>query len=215
MFWRFGSDDDSRPVAATAWWKVVCRRPSDAMSTGQRLDVGRPELRVGPPVEDRLDHRVDRPELLEHRGVGRVPRLRLAPERQLELAEQHLAELLRRPDRELVSDRVVDRPLETSRSPSPNSRSSVAERLEIERDARRLHPREDRDQRELQLARRAGRGRRLRGRRSSGWRTAAAASASRPARVAASSSFGCGSWTSSRSAATSAIAWLRSEALRT
>jgi hypothetical protein len=28
MFWRFGSEDDRRPVAATAWWKVVCSRPS-------------------------------------------------------------------------------------------------------------------------------------------------------------------------------------------
>ncbi len=34
MFWRFGSDDERRPVAATAWWNVVCRRPSDAMSAG-------------------------------------------------------------------------------------------------------------------------------------------------------------------------------------
>ena len=34
MFWRFGSDDDSRPVAATAWWNVVWRRPSAAISVG-------------------------------------------------------------------------------------------------------------------------------------------------------------------------------------
>jgi hypothetical protein len=34
MFCRFGSDDDRRPVAATAWWKVVCRRPSAAISVG-------------------------------------------------------------------------------------------------------------------------------------------------------------------------------------
>ena len=25
MFWRFGSDDDRRPVDATAWWNVVWR----------------------------------------------------------------------------------------------------------------------------------------------------------------------------------------------
>jgi hypothetical protein len=27
MFWRFGSVEESRPVEATAWWKVVCSRP--------------------------------------------------------------------------------------------------------------------------------------------------------------------------------------------
>ena len=34
MFWRLGSDDESRPVAATAWWNVVCSRPSEAISAG-------------------------------------------------------------------------------------------------------------------------------------------------------------------------------------
>ena len=34
MFWRFGSDDDRRPVAATAWWNVVWRRPSAAIRVG-------------------------------------------------------------------------------------------------------------------------------------------------------------------------------------
>jgi hypothetical protein len=28
MFWRFGSEDDRRPVDATAWWNVVWSRPS-------------------------------------------------------------------------------------------------------------------------------------------------------------------------------------------
>ena len=34
MFWRFGSDDDRRPVAATAWWNVVWSRSSAAISVG-------------------------------------------------------------------------------------------------------------------------------------------------------------------------------------
>ena len=34
MFWRFGSDEDSRPVAATAWWNVVWSRPSAAIRVG-------------------------------------------------------------------------------------------------------------------------------------------------------------------------------------
>jgi hypothetical protein len=28
MFWRFGSDEERRPVEATAWWNVVWSRPS-------------------------------------------------------------------------------------------------------------------------------------------------------------------------------------------
>ena len=28
MFWRLGSELESRPVAVAAWWKVVCSRPS-------------------------------------------------------------------------------------------------------------------------------------------------------------------------------------------
>ena len=35
MFWRFGSDDDRRPVDATAWWNVVWSRPS-----GSAISVG-------------------------------------------------------------------------------------------------------------------------------------------------------------------------------
>ncbi len=42
----------------------------------QRLDVGRAELRVGPPLEQALDHRVGRAQLLEDRGVRRVAGLR-------------------------------------------------------------------------------------------------------------------------------------------
>ena len=34
MFWRLGSDDDSRPVAATAWWNSVWSRPSGPISVG-------------------------------------------------------------------------------------------------------------------------------------------------------------------------------------
>ena len=34
MFWRFGSVEDSRPVAVAAWWKVVWMRPSCATSAG-------------------------------------------------------------------------------------------------------------------------------------------------------------------------------------
>ena len=34
MFCRFGSDDDSRPVVATAWLNDVCTRESAVHSSG-------------------------------------------------------------------------------------------------------------------------------------------------------------------------------------
>src|SRR6266566_3830810 len=32
MFWRLGSDDDNRPVAAPVWLKLVCTRPVSALT---------------------------------------------------------------------------------------------------------------------------------------------------------------------------------------
>ena len=78
----------------------------------QRLDVGGSKLRVGAPVENRLDGRVDVHELLEDRRVGRVAGLGLAALGQLQLAEQHVAQLLRGADGEFVADGVEDRSLE-------------------------------------------------------------------------------------------------------
>ena len=153
MFWRFGSDDDSRPVAATAWWNVVWRRPSaSAIRRRQRLDVGRAELRVDPPLEELVDHRVGRPELLEDRRVGRVAGLRPAALRQVQLEEQDLLELLGAAEVELVADVDVDLLLEPVDLARRNSTSSAGQRLAVEGDADRLHPGEDRDQRQLDLA---------------------------------------------------------------
>jgi hypothetical protein len=109
MFCRFGSVDDSRPVEATACWKVVCSRPvRGSSSSGQRLDVGRAQLGVQPPVEQHRDHRVRRAQLLEHAGVGRVAGLRPPAAGQVQLVEQDLLELLGRAEVELVADRRVD-----------------------------------------------------------------------------------------------------------
>ena len=123
MFWRFGSDDDSRPVAATAWWKVVCSRPSAAIRRRQRLDVGRAQLRVDPPLEQLVDHRVRRAQLLEHRRVGRVAGLRPLALGQVELEEQDLLELLGAAEVELVADVDVDLLPRAGRSRRANSRS--------------------------------------------------------------------------------------------
>ena len=45
MFWRFGSEDDRRPVAATVCRKEVCTRPAGVGERRQRVDVGSLELR--------------------------------------------------------------------------------------------------------------------------------------------------------------------------
>ena len=118
MFWRFGSDDDSRPVAATAWWNVVCRRPvARRAGARQRLDVGRAELGVQPPVEEHGDHRVRR------RAGPRAPTRRsrsrswCACPRQVELVEQHLLELLGAAEVNWWPTRRRS-PLEPRRSPS-------------------------------------------------------------------------------------------------
>ena len=44
MFCRFGSDEESRPVAATVWRKEVCTRPCCVGERRQRVDVGALEL---------------------------------------------------------------------------------------------------------------------------------------------------------------------------
>ena len=74
----------------------------------ERLDVGAAQLGVHPPVEDLVDRRVRRAQLLEHVGVGRVAGLGAPPARQVQLVEEDLLELLGAADRELVADVVVD-----------------------------------------------------------------------------------------------------------
>ena len=116
----------------------------------ERLDIGRPELRVGPPLEDGLDDRVDRAQLLQDGGVRRVTGLGLAPERELELAEEHLTELLGRPDRELVPDGGIHLAFEAL-DLGGELPFEIGQRLEVEGDAGGLHAGQDGDQRTLEL----------------------------------------------------------------
>ena len=150
MFWRFGSDEESRPVAATAWWNVVWRRPSAGDERRQRVDVRRAELRVDAPLEELVDHRMGRSQVLEHRRIGRVAGLRPLALRQVELEEEDLLELLGAAEVELVADVGVDLRLEP-RDLRRELRRQDAERVEIEGDAGRLHPGQDRDERQLDL----------------------------------------------------------------
>ena len=113
MFCRFGSVELSRPVVATAWWKVVCSRPvAGSSSSGSASTYVLRSLVYMPPVEDLVDRRVRRPELLEHRRVGREAGLGAPAAGQVQLVEEDLLELLGAADGELVADVVVDLLLE-------------------------------------------------------------------------------------------------------
>jgi hypothetical protein len=117
----------------------------------QRLDVGRAELRVDPPLEQLVDHRVGGAELLEDRRVRRVAGLRPLALRQVELEEQDLLELLGAAEVELVSDVDVDLPLQAldlGAELAVEDRECVA----VHGDAVGLHPRQDGNERQLDLA---------------------------------------------------------------
>ena len=179
----------------------------------QRLHVRRAQLRVGPPVQHQLDDRVDAAQLLEDRRVRRVAGLGLAALGQAQLHEQQLAQLLGAADGELVADDGVDLRLEAG-DLGRELALEGGQRVLVERDAGRLHPGEDRDQRQLDLGEQAldalvaerllerwADGERRRGPRGRRRRRAAAPRPSAAGRGPA------------RSATTSAIFWARSAAL--
>ena len=116
----------------------------------QRLDVGGSKLRVGAPVENRLDGRVDVHELLEDRRVGRVAGLGLAALGQLQLAEQHVAQLLRGADGEFVADGVEDRSLEPG---DLGCELAIQDRqgIEVDGHADGLHPCQHGNERQLHV----------------------------------------------------------------
>ena len=179
----------------------------------QRLDVGRAQLRVDPPLEELVDHRVAPAQLLEHRRVGRVAGLRPLALRQVQLEEQDLLELLGAAEVELVPDVDVDLLLEPG-----DLRAELAvedgQRLEVERDARRPPSGRGPGSAAARSRGTAARARPPRGAARAARGRRAPTSASRPARAVAGSSVGGGRIWSRCSATTSAIVWLRSAALR-
>ena len=90
-------------------------------------------------------------QVLEHRRIGRVAGLGPLALGQVQLEEQDLFELLGAAEVELVPDVGVDLRLEPGDLGRELGRQDL-ERLEVERDAGRLHPGEHRDERELDLA---------------------------------------------------------------
>ena len=116
----------------------------------QRVDVRRAQLGVDPPFEQLVDHRMGRAQVLEDRRVGRVAGLGPLALGQVELEEQDLLELLGTAEIELVPDVDVDLRLEP-RDLGGELGGEDPEGVEVERDAGRLHPGQDRDQRQLDL----------------------------------------------------------------
>ena len=79
---------------------------------GERVEVGRLQLRQLAPLLDLGNYRMLLADRLEHARVRREAGLAAPLLRQPELVEQHLGELLRRADRELLPREVPDLALE-------------------------------------------------------------------------------------------------------
>ena len=91
------------------------RRVQPAVGADRRrelLEVGLDELGQLAPALDLLDDRVLVADRLEHARVGREAGLAAALAREPELDEQHLGELLRRADHELLAGELPDLALE-------------------------------------------------------------------------------------------------------
>ena len=111
MFCRFGSVEDSRPVAATVWLNVVWMRPCVVDQRQQpvddRLQPG--DLAV---AQQQLEHRVLGlgVQVGQRVGVGGVAGLDPLGLGQPELVEQDLLQLLGRAEVELAADQLRARP---------------------------------------------------------------------------------------------------------
>ena len=135
MFWRFGSLDDRRPVAATAWLNEVWSRPVRRVhERRQRVDVRALELGERAVLDDLRRHRVQRRQLLERVGVGRGAGLGLAHHRQAQLPEQHVGQLFVRVDVERPTGDGVDLRFQR-RQRRTDLMADLAQLADVEQDA--------------------------------------------------------------------------------
>ncbi len=116
----------------------------------QGFDVGRPQLRIQPPVEQLGDHRVGRLEFLQHGRVGRVAGLGSFALGQAELVKENLLELLGRAEIEVVADVDVDLRLKAGHLAAELD-VERGQRLAVDGDAGGLHLGKDRDERHLDV----------------------------------------------------------------
>jgi hypothetical protein len=117
---------------------------------GQRVEVGRLQLRVLAPLLDLRDDRVLGADGLEDPRVGREAGLAAALLRQAELVEQDLRKLLRRADRELLAGQVMDLALELC-DPRLDLVGDLRQPVRVELQAVALHLDEDVNERQLDL----------------------------------------------------------------
>ena len=148
---RFGLVVERRPVAATAWLMVVCRRPSSAISVGQRPEVRVQELRVLAPLLDHADDLVLAADRAQDARVGRVAGLALAAGREAELVEQDPADLLGRAEHELLARELVRPGLELL-DHLAQARRDLAHAVLVDLDSGPLHRGQDGRERELDVA---------------------------------------------------------------
>ena len=117
----------------------------------QRAEVGVHELRQLAPLLDHGNDLVVGADRAEHLRVGRVAGLALAAGRELELLEEDPAELLRRPEHELLAREVVGARLELL-DPVVQAGGDLPHAVRVDAHAGVLHRREDDGERELDLA---------------------------------------------------------------
>ena len=109
---------------------------------GQHVEVGLRELVELAPALDPGDDRVLVADRLQHARVGGEAGLAAALARQPELLEQHLAELLRRAEHELLPRQVPDLALERG-DLLVDALLDLGQALGVEPDARALHVAQD------------------------------------------------------------------------
>ena len=112
MFCRFGLDEDSRPVAAPVWLKLVCRRPVGGIDQRrQRVDVG--AFQLGELAVLQHLARRSRGSAASSSSTSAAVEIALPlpyfdGRGQIQVLEQNLAQLLRRADVERLAGELVD-----------------------------------------------------------------------------------------------------------
>ena len=140
---RFGFDVESRPVAATAWLIVVCRRAVLADQRRQRpryVLISFDSSRHSSITGDDLVLAADR---AQDARVGRVARLALPARGKAELLEQDPRDLLGRAEHELLARELVRLRLELLDAVGEAGRD-LAHPVRVDPDAGVLHLREHR-----------------------------------------------------------------------
>jgi len=150
MFWTLGLARREPPGRGDGELEAGVDAPGLGLDLADEgVGIGALELRQLAPVEDAARQVVGQGELLEHRGVGGIGAgLALLAAGEAELAEQHVAQLLRRADVELVAGEDIGLALELGHALGEVGGEGVQRRA-VDLDAGTLHRGDDRRQRPL------------------------------------------------------------------